>query len=44
LLFGSDFLFGHPRRELDKILELDITERSREKILHGNLRTLLGLD
>jgi len=44
LLFGSDFPFGRPHRELDKILELDIPERGREKILHENLRTLLGLD
>lgn len=43
LLFGSDFPFGHPRRELDKVRELDIPESSREKILHQNLRDLLGL-
>jgi len=43
LLFGSDFPFGHPRRELDKILDLDIPESTREKILHHNIRELLEL-
>ncbi len=43
LVFGSDFPFGHPRRELDKILDLDIPERTREKILHHNIRELLEL-
>ena len=44
LLFGSDFPFGHPRRELDKICDLDLPGDSLEKILHGNIRRLLGLD
>jgi len=44
LIFGSDFPFGHPRRELDKIRELQIPESTREKILHKNIRRLLELD
>ena len=44
LIFGSDFPFGHPRRELNKILELEIPESSRERILQGNIRELLELE
>jgi predicted TIM-barrel fold metal-dependent hydrolase len=44
LLFGSDFPFGHPRRELNKICDLGLPEETREKILYRNLRELLQLD
>ncbi|MGC8719058.1 MAG: amidohydrolase family protein [Thermodesulforhabdaceae bacterium] len=43
LLFGSDFPFGDPRRELAKILELGLSEEEKERVLGANLLRLLGL-
>lgn len=42
IMFGSDFPFGDPRSELDKILQLDLPERHREAILSGNIERLLA--
>ncbi len=40
LLFGSDFPFGSPRRELQKILELPVPEEKVEAIVGKNLERL----
>ncbi|MFW5637604.1 MAG: amidohydrolase family protein [Thermodesulfobacteriota bacterium] len=42
LLFGSDFPFGDPRRELEKIYNLDISEEARAKIMGGNFLRMMG--
>lgn len=42
LLFGSDFPFGDPRREIGKIYDLDISEKARDKILGGNFLRVMG--
>ncbi len=44
LLFGSDFPFGHPGAELNKILRLEMEESTREKILYRNIQELLQLE
>ncbi len=41
LLFGSDFPFGSPKWELEKILRLPLPEAHIEAILGGNLKRLL---
>lgn len=43
LLFGSDFPFGLPLLELQKILSLNISQADEEKILGLNILRLLGL-
>jgi len=43
LLFGSDFPFGLPESELQKILSLYLSETDKEKILGLNIQRLLGL-
>jgi predicted TIM-barrel fold metal-dependent hydrolase len=43
IVFGSEFPLSHPKAELEKILLLKLPESDREKILGGNIRTLLGL-
>ncbi|MCX7822750.1 MAG: amidohydrolase [Syntrophobacterales bacterium] len=43
LIFGSDFPFGDPKRELRKIIELkEISEEERERILGGNILRIIG--
>lgn len=41
LIFGSDFPFGDPKRELGKILELGTSQEEKEKLLRGNILKLL---
>lgn len=43
LLFGSDFPFGDPKRELGKIIELQISEEEKEKILGKNILALMRI-
>lgn len=43
IIFGSEYPLSHPAVELKKILLLDLPEGEREKILGGNIRTLLRL-
>jgi predicted TIM-barrel fold metal-dependent hydrolase len=42
MLFGSDFPFRDPKRELSKILNLRIPEEKKEMILSLNLKRLLA--
>ena len=42
ILFGSDFPFGDPQRELSKILNLQIPKENKEMILSLNLKRLLA--
>jgi hypothetical protein len=41
LIFGSDFPFGLPESEKQKILDLDIRDEDKELILSGNIMRLL---
>ncbi|HLD46569.1 MAG TPA: amidohydrolase family protein, partial [Desulfobaccales bacterium] len=43
LLFGSDYPFGAPRAELDKILRLNLPEAQTRAILGDNFRRLCRL-
>ena len=42
IMFGSDFPFGHPKAELEKILQLKLSKDAREAILGLNTRRLLA--
>ena len=42
ILFGSDFPFGDPKKELSKVLNLKISEEKKEMILRRNLKRLLA--
>ena len=42
IMFGSDFPFGDPANELDKILRLDLIDEQRDTILAGNIERLLA--
>ena len=42
IMFGSDFPFGDPQRELAKVLHLNIPQEDKELILSLNLRRLLA--
>jgi predicted TIM-barrel fold metal-dependent hydrolase len=42
MLFGSDFPFGDPKRELSKIQNLQIAEEKKDMILSLNLKRLLA--
>lgn len=42
LLFGSDFPFGQPRRELEKVLRLGLPEAALQAILSGNWLKLMA--
>jgi predicted TIM-barrel fold metal-dependent hydrolase len=42
MLFGSDFPFGDPRRELSKIQNLRVPEEKKDMILSLNLKQLLA--
>jgi predicted TIM-barrel fold metal-dependent hydrolase len=41
VLFGSDFPFGHPRRELEKVLRLDLPATQVDAVIGANLERLL---
>jgi uncharacterized protein len=41
IFFGSDFPFGYPKDELEKIMRLPIPEKDIEAIIGGNLKRLL---
>jgi predicted TIM-barrel fold metal-dependent hydrolase len=43
ILFGSDFPFSQQQRDIQAILDLDITREEKESILGGNAALLLGL-
>ena len=42
IMFGSDFPFGHPREQLEKILRLDLPQDARDAILGLNVKRLLA--
>jgi hypothetical protein len=42
LMFGSDFPFGDPKEELEKIINLNISQEKKDLILSLNLRRLLA--
>jgi predicted TIM-barrel fold metal-dependent hydrolase len=42
ILFGSDFPFGSPKIELEKIMRLPLSENKIEAIIGGNLKRLLA--
>ncbi len=42
LLFGSDFPFGQPRREKEKLLRLGLPQPALQAILGGNWLRLLA--
>jgi hypothetical protein len=42
IMFGSDFPFGDPARELDKVLGLALSEEARQAMLSGTLQGLLA--
>ncbi len=39
-LFGSDFPYWTPQKELERFMELDLDAHTREKILYGNFESL----
>ncbi|MFP4226390.1 MAG: amidohydrolase family protein, partial [Desulfobacterales bacterium] len=41
IMFGSDFPFGHPPAELEKIRRLGLSEEVEQAINGGNLKKLL---
>ncbi len=43
VLFGSDFPFSQQQKDIQAILDLDIAQEEKEKILGGNAALLLGL-
>jgi predicted TIM-barrel fold metal-dependent hydrolase len=42
LLFGSDFPFGDPLTELNKVLDLDYGDEVKGAVVRGNLERLLA--
>ncbi|MPN46487.1 hypothetical protein SDC9_194073 [bioreactor metagenome] len=44
IMFGSDFPWNDPKKELDYLMSLDITEALKEKLLWGNAAKLYGFD
>lgn len=44
ILFGSDFPFRTPEKEIERFMTLRISEEDKIKILHENAGNLLGLD
>jgi uncharacterized protein len=42
IMFGSDFPFGDPVSEYQKILKLDLSETEKEALLMGNVQRLLA--
>lgn len=43
VLFGSDWPWGHPLRDADRVRRLPLTEAEKRLILHENARRVLGL-
>lgn len=43
ILFGSDWPWGHPLRDADRIRRLPLTEEEKRLVLHENARRVLGL-
>jgi len=43
IIFGSDMPFGKVEENLNKILELNISEKDKENILGNNIRNLLRI-
>lgn len=43
ILFGSDLPFAQQRKDIEAILQLDITQKEKDQILGGNASLLLGL-
>mgnify|MGYP000167323155 CR=1 FL=1 len=41
LMFGSDFPFGHPKRELEKLRAMDLSEEDFQTIAGRNIQDLL---
>ncbi|MEM2990526.1 MAG: amidohydrolase family protein [Halobacteria archaeon] len=44
IVFGSDFPFAQPKDDIRTILQLDITQEEKKKILGENISQLLGLN
>ncbi len=44
VLFGSDWPWGHPLRDADRIRRLPLTEEEKQLILSDNARRVLGID
>jgi uncharacterized protein len=42
IMFGSDFPFGDPRRELHKVLQLSLSDEETEAIIGGNIQRLMA--
>ncbi|HDL90362.1 MAG TPA: metal-dependent hydrolase [Thermodesulforhabdus norvegica] len=42
LLFGSDFPFGDPQAELDKVMNLPLDDNAKEAVIKGNIIKLTG--
>ena len=42
IMFGSDFPFGDPVRECQKILDLELSDEEQEAVLMGNISALLA--
>ncbi len=42
IIFGSDFPFGDPKRELQKIMHLQIPQEKKEIICGLNIKRLLA--
>jgi predicted TIM-barrel fold metal-dependent hydrolase len=42
IIFGSDFPFGDPKRELQKIMDLQIPQEQKEIICRLNIQRLLA--
>jgi hypothetical protein len=43
ILFGSDFPFRTPEKEIERFMGLKIPEEDKRKILYGNARNLVGV-
>jgi predicted TIM-barrel fold metal-dependent hydrolase len=44
ILFGSDFPFSHQKKDIQAVLQLDLAQEEKERILGGNAARLLGLE
>ena len=42
IMFGSDFPFSNPARDLEKVMKVKLSDQARMAILSGNLRRLLA--
>jgi uncharacterized protein len=42
IMFGSDFPFGDPYRELQKVLQLSLPDEQKAAIIGGNIQRLLA--